>query len=418
MEEERQSQHGSSTCSSRSPVRTMTAIQPASHHSSTPLSRNKHPRCYRRRSVLSYHLILLTLLICCLPLCSASLYSEIEERLVEPSEDLDVQESIGSALERLAKSGVILVDQSPHPRPLDAESESDYGVSSNDLRRRDDPLGDDSTSSSTSPKSTAQHSSSSPTTTTSAAAGIATATSGSMSALPTPFDSGFSSNLSATCSSFMNDMLANAEFKQCVPFSLLLQNSLSFFQAEKSIVKITQTLDASCAANVTSCTKLMTSFASNITQTSACSSDLSSKNPLIVSAQLGLQAYKPMYQASCLRNPSTNAYCFADAITNSSNPSDSFIYHLPLNVTLPGGSMPTCNNCLQQAMAVFEAASSDRAGALASDYVPAAMQVNAICGPTFVNASLAAPIKSGAQSFSGSNTGMLLLVLVVASWLL
>lgn len=80
--------------------------------------------------------------------------------------------------------------------------------------------------------------------------------------------------------------------------------------------------------------------------------------------------------------------------------------------------MPTCNNCLQQAMAVFEAASSDRAGALASDYVPAAMQVNAICGPTFVNASLAAPIKSGAQSFSGSHTGMLLLVLVVASWLL
>ncbi|TVY21841.1 hypothetical protein LARI1_G000223 [Lachnellula arida] len=417
MDEERPSQHGSSTCSSRSPVRTTTAIQPASHHSSTPLSRNKHARFHRRRSVWSYHLILFTLLICCLPLCSASLYSEIEEQLVEPSEDLDVQESIGSALERLAKSGVILVDQSPHPRPLDADTESEYGVSSNDLRRRDDPSSNESTSS-TSPKSTAQQSSSSPTTTTSAAAGIATATSGSMSALPTPFDSGFSSNISATCSSFMNDMLANAEFKQCVPFSLLLQNSLSFFQAEKSIVKITQTLDASCAANVTSCTKLMTSFANNITQTSSCSSDLASKNPLIVSAQLGLQAYKPMYQASCLRNPSTNAYCFADAITNSSNPSDSFIYHLPLNVTLPGGSMPTCNNCLQQAMAVFEVASSDRTSALASDYVSAASQVNAICGPTFVNASLATPIKSGAQSLSGSNTGMLLLVLVVASWLL
>ena len=80
--------------------------------------------------------------------------------------------------------------------------------------------------------------------------------------------------------------------------------------------------------------------------------------------------------------------------------------------------MPTCNNCLQQTMAVFEAASSDRTSALASDYVNAAMQVNAICGPTFVNASLAAPVKAGAHSLSGSNTGMLALVLVVASWLL
>ncbi|TVY45170.1 hypothetical protein LSUB1_G001017 [Lachnellula subtilissima] len=340
-----------------------------------------------------------------------------DHRLVEPSEDLDVQESIGSALERLAKSGVLLVDQSPYPTPLDAAS--DYGVSANDLRRRDDLFGDDSTSSSASVESTAQSSSSSPTTTASAAAGIATATSASMSSVPTPFDSGFSSNITATCSSFMNDMLANATFKSCLPFSLLLQNSLSFFQAAKSITKMSQTLDVTCAANVTSCTKTMTSFASNITSTSGCSSDLTSKNPLIVSAQTGLLAYKPMYTASCLRNPSTSAYCFAEAITNSSNPSDSFIYHLPLNVTLPGGSMPTCNICLQQTMAVFEAASSDRTGALASDYVEAATQVNAICGPTFVNASLAAPIiSSGAQSLSGSHTGMLVLVLVVASWLL
>ncbi|TVY46708.1 hypothetical protein LOCC1_G004664, partial [Lachnellula occidentalis] len=346
----------------------------------------------------------------------------IEERLVEPapapasSEDLDVQESIGSALERLAKSGVLLVDHSPYPHtgPLDAES--DYGVSVNDLRRREDPFGNESTSSSASPSS-----SSSPTTTTSAAAGIATATLASMSSVPTPFDSGFSSNISATCSSFMNDMLANATFTQCLPFSLLLQNSLSFFQAAKSLVKITQTLDITCAANVTSCTKVMNSFATNMTQSSTCASDLTSANPLIASAHLGLQAYKPMYQASCLRNPSSNAYCFAEAITNTSNPSDSFIYHLPLNVTLPGGSMPTCDDCLQQVMGVFEAASSDRAGALASDYVGAATQVNAICGPTFVNASLAASIKSsGAQFSSGrhTNTGMLLLVLFAASWLL
>jgi hypothetical protein len=79
--------------------------------------------------------------------------------------------------------------------------------------------------------------------------------------------------------------------------------------------------------------------------------------------------------------------------------------------------MPSCNNCLQQTMGVFEAASSDRSTALASDYVNAAQQVNVMCGANFVNASLAAPVKAGAQSL-GSNTWMLALVLVVASLLL
>jgi len=82
--------------------------------------------------------------------------------------------------------------------------------------------------------------------------------------------------------------------------------------------------------------------------------------------------------------------------------------------------MPTCNDCLQKTMAVFETASSDRSSALASDYVNAAQQVNVMCGANFVNASLAAPVKAGAQSlaFMGRNTGMIALVLVVASLLL
>lgn len=126
-----------------------------------------------------------------------------------------------------------------------------------------------------------------------------------------------------------------------------------------------------------------------------------------------------MYQASCLKNPTTKSYCFADAITNSSSPSDNYIYYLPLNISLPGGSLPTCNACLQSTMAVFEAASADRTSALASDYVNAAMQVNVNCGPNFVNASLAAPVAAGAPlAFPSSNAGLLALVLVVASWLL
>lgn len=197
------------------------------------------------------------------------------------------------------------------------------------------------------------------------------------------------------------------------------QNSISFFQAEKSLVRITQTLDATCAANVTTCTTLMNSFASNLTQSTTCSADLTSQNPLIEQAHQGLLAYKPLYQASCLRDPTTKAYCFAEAVTNSTSPSDTYTYFLPLNVSLPGGSQPTCNSCLQQTMTVFEAASADRSSALASDYVGAAMQVNVNCGPGFVNASLpAAAAVSGAQSlaYNGSNAGLLALFLVIASW--
>lgn len=163
----------------------------------------------------------------------------------------------------------------------------------------------------------------------------------------------------------------------------------------------------------------MNHYASNITAADACSADLASENPLVQQAKLGLEAYKPLYTASCLRNPSTAAYCFADAITNASNAADSYIYFLPLNISLVGGSQPTCDSCLQNTMAVFEAASSDRSSSLASDYVSAAMQVNVNCGTGFVNASLAAVVVSAAPSsvvFPGSMS-LLTLVLVVGSWL-
>ena len=72
-------------------------------------------------------------------------------------------------------------------------------------------------------------------------------------------------------------------------------------------------------------------------------------------------------------------------------------------------------------MAVFEAGSSDRSSALAYDYVAAAMQVNVQCGPGFVNQSLAAAVASGASTplpFAYGNTGLVALVVLVASWLL
>ncbi|KUJ21240.1 uncharacterized protein LY89DRAFT_694815 [Mollisia scopiformis] len=329
--------------------------------------------------------------------------------MVERSPD-DVTELLGSTFARLARSGTILVDQSPPPEPKNWELDT-----ADDLRRRNTENSSSSSSSSSTGKGTST-STLAPTTTSS---GIAVAATETATSLPTPFDTGFNNNITTNCQSFMTSMLSNSTFKSCLPFSLLLQNSNSFFQASKSLVRITQTLDYSCAANVTTCSAVMASFASNITSTSACSSDLASQNPTIQQARLGLLAYRPLYSASCLRNPSTSAYCFADAITNSSNPTDSYIYFLPLNVSLVGGSQPTCDSCLKNTMSVFEAASSDRSSALASDYVSAAMQVNVKCGPNFVNQSLAAAITSGSpSSLPGPSVGLFALVLLVASWLL
>lgn len=72
---------------------------------------------------------------------------------------------------------------------------------------------DDSGSKSSSPSKTSA----------SATSSTATATS-SQSSLPSPFDGGLSNNFTSTsCPTFINNMLADAEFQACYPVSLLLQ---------------------------------------------------------------------------------------------------------------------------------------------------------------------------------------------------
>jgi len=200
------------------------------------------------------------------------------------------------------------------------------------------------------------------------------------------------------------------------------QSSNSFFDVTKSAFEVTQTLDATCSADTNICNPLLASLAANISAPANCASDLATQNPLIQQAELGLKAYKPLYSASCLRNPQTSSYCFADAITNATSPTDSYIYYLPLNISLPGGSQPTCNACLKSSMAIFSAASSDRKSAIANTYLTAAQQINVQCGPGFVNSSLAAETKSSAPGlvpgFGSSNIGIFALTMLVGSWLL
>lgn len=162
----------------------------------------------------------------------------------------------------------------------------------------------------------------------------------------------------------------------------------------------------------------MNQLSSNLTKT--CASDLQAGNPAILQAQLGLDAYNTLYTASCLRNPSTSAYCYAEAVTNTSSPTDPYVYFLPLNVSISGGGAPTCNTCLVDTMAVFEQATSNRGSAIAHDYSTAAQQIDLHCGPSFVNTTLAAATSSigGRTSAPGTEFALVLFLaaLLFGAW--
>jgi hypothetical protein len=194
----------------------------ASSHHLSPLNRGE-PSSWRhhRPQRKSHHLLLFVLLTCFLSFSTASIY--ISDSLVEfdDIQDLevavDVPEGYRSAEEasRLALSGPLLVDLSPPPKP------ADWTLASlpDDLKRRN--VDDNDSSSVTSSSSSSSSTSNLASTTTSS--GLAVATTASAYPLPTPFDIGFSSNITANCAQFMNSMLSNATFQQCLPFSLLLQ---------------------------------------------------------------------------------------------------------------------------------------------------------------------------------------------------
>jgi hypothetical protein len=156
----------------------------------------------------------------------------------------------------------------------------------------------------------------------------------------------------------------------------------------------------------------MSNIANNLISASNCGADYNNLNPVVMEAYTDLIAYMPLYEASCLKNPVSSAYCYADAITNASSPTDAYIYALPLNQSLPGSSQPTCNACLQNTMAIFDAAAVNRSQPIASTYVGAAQQIDMHCGPNFVSASLPPPVSSAATLLIG-NWAVRLAVLLI-----
>ncbi|KAF7535234.1 hypothetical protein G7054_g5538 [Neopestalotiopsis clavispora] len=249
----------------------------------------------------------------------------------------------------------------------------------------------------------------------------------SSSPLPSPLDNAIASNFTGNgnCQEFITDMLADSNFKSCYPFSMLVQGSLSMFNAEKSLFSITQVLDATCSANVTFCVDYLDKVASNLTDSANCADDYEQQNSVVVQAYLGLKGYQPLYSASCLQDPETSAYCFANAVTNSSAIADTYLYYLPLNISYPNTTTPDCNSCTKNVLGIFQAATADRDAAIASTYVSAADAVNAQCGAGYVNATLpeAQVSGSGLSMFTQQQQAPSLLlwslfVVMLSQWLL
>ncbi|PNP50962.1 hypothetical protein THARTR1_08583 [Trichoderma harzianum] len=215
----------------------------------------------------------------------------------------------------------------------------------------------------------------------------------SSSALPVPFDntpaSAFQSSGSTdSCSSFISGLLANPTFKSCYPLSMMLQTSTGLFQAEKSLLSIVRVLDATCRADSASCATFLDQAAANLTMSNNCKTEIAQNQTLVLQAYHGLLAYKAVYAATCLQDPTESQYCFANAVTNLNTPSDAYLYFLPYGLALPGSSTPSCSWCTQQTMDIYFSASADRGQAIADVYVDAARQVNTLCGPNYVNGTL------------------------------
>ena len=209
------------------------------------------------------------------------------------------------------------------------------------------------------------------------------------SPLPSPFDFSLGVNYtSQSCPGFIRDIVANSTLKSCLPASLLLQSSNSFFQASRSPLMLSLTLDTACGVDSVNCGNAMTDLAKQLIDDENCGQDYRNQQPYVVQAHSGLVAYEPIYQATCVKNNDTGNYCFADAITNATNPSDSYPYYIALGIQLPGGSRPTCNRCLQDAMAVYAQAAGSKEQPVTNTYLTAAQLINVNCGPNFVNATL------------------------------
>ena len=152
----------------------------------------------------------------------------------------------------------------------------------------------------------------------------------------------------------------------------------------------------------------MADFAEQLIKDTNCGQDFRNEQPLVLQAYNGLIAFEPVYRAICLKTAKDNQYCFSQAVSISQNPSDIYPYFTVVGLTLPSGSMPTCNACLKQTMQVFAEYAIRKEQPLAQTYLGCAQMVDGDCGAGYAAVdvkvgSVDSGMQNGKQGGQGTN---------------
>ncbi len=100
-----------------------------------------------------------------------------------------------------------------------------------------------------------------------------------------------------------------------------------------------------------------------------------------------------MYDAACASDPINNAYCYINAIANTT-PADLFLYQLPLGITLPKTTTGlSCSPCSRSVLNIYADALNDKSTSddltgLKSTYENSVKVVDAACGDDFARAGI------------------------------
>jgi len=210
---------------------------------------------------------------------------------------------------------------------------------------------------------------------------------------PQPFDGSIAQNFSSvTCANFFANMTNSAPFRSCRPFSLLIGTSTQFINAQTNLTLMNSIIWGTCNTTIdyNQCQVNMAEFA--LTMKTACADELKELNTMAVTTLMGLNAFQVMHDVACLGDPTTGTYCYLNAVRNS-NPSDSYYYQLPLGISLPKVSTPTCSACSKSVMAIYATALQDAVtgplltGLKATYDTSAALSVQ-LCGAGFAQTAL------------------------------
>ncbi|TCD67434.1 hypothetical protein EIP91_012406 [Steccherinum ochraceum] len=205
--------------------------------------------------------------------------------------------------------------------------------------------------------------------------------------LPTPFpqplDTSLSQNFSTQlCKNFFLNMTQTEPFRECRPFSLLQRSSSQFLQqAQTNLSALNDIVWGTCNTDASKDTCVANIAWFRDALTTQCTEELSANNAMVVSTLQGLQAYSLMRDTACIVDPSTNAYCYIEAVHNT-NPSDLYFYQLPLGIDLPPSTTPSCSACTKSVMQTY--AQAGNLSALQETYNNAVNIADKQCGEGYV----------------------------------